>query len=410
MTTRMRAYVPALLFATAGVWAMSFVALYGFGWNDYSVEVAPAYGALTSGHVWTFLQLAPAYGGSLELRAPFALLPGLWGGGQDAVYQSVSIACLIAAAVLGIWMLGRMRALGHDRLARATAMAVCVANPVTLYALQLGHAEELLGAVLCVAAVLAAQNGRVGWSGVLLGLAIANKQWALLAVGPVLVALPAHRGRALLYAGAIAAAFYVPLLLPSIVGGSGAGAGSAGPAVAQTGGGTIFQPWQLWWFLGSHGHTVVGSFGVVKPGYRTPPGWIGNIPHPLIVALAVPATALAWLRGRRDALLLLAFLFALRFALDTWDTVYYPLPFIVALLAWEIEHRRRSPVLALIASVTVWLVFIVAPEHIGADAQAALFTILAVPTLVALATAVYAPVHGWTLRRAHALPVLRGTP
>jgi hypothetical protein len=410
MTTRLRAHVPALLFATAGVWAMAFIALYGFGWNDYSVEVAPAYGALTSGHLWTFLQLAPGYGGSLELRAPFALLPGLWGGGQDAVYRSVSIACLIVAALFAVWLLGRMRALGHDRLARATAMGVCVANPVTLYALQLGHAEELLGAVLCVAAVLAAQRGRVGWSGVLLGLAIANKQWALLAVGPVLVALPAHRVRALLYAGAVAAAFYVPLLLPSIVGTSGGGTGSAGPAVAAAGGGTIFQPWQLWWFLGSHGHTVVGSFGVLKPGYRTPPGWIGNIPHPLIIALAVPATALAWVRGRRDALLLLAFLFALRFALDTWDNVYYPLPFIFAMLAWEIEHRRRPPVLALIASVTVWLVFIVAPEHIGADAQAALFTILAVPTLVALATAVYAPVHGWTLRRAHALPALRGAP
>ena len=47
MTTRLRAHVPALVFATAGVWAMSFIALYGFGWNDYSVEVAPAYGALT---------------------------------------------------------------------------------------------------------------------------------------------------------------------------------------------------------------------------------------------------------------------------------------------------------------------------------------------------------------------------
>jgi len=33
-------------------------------------------------------------------------------------------------------------------------------NPVTLYALQLGHPEELLGAVLCVAAVLTAQRGR----------------------------------------------------------------------------------------------------------------------------------------------------------------------------------------------------------------------------------------------------------
>jgi len=410
MTTRLRDHAPALLFATAGVWAMSFIALYGFGWNDYSVEVAPAYGALTSGHLWTFLQLAPAYGGSLELRAPFALLPGLWGGGQVAVYQSVSIACLIAAALFGLWLLARMRTLGHDRLARATAMGLCVANPVTLYALQLGHAEELLGAVMCVAAVLAAQNGRVGWSGVLLGLAIANKQWAVLAIGPVLVALPGQRVRALLYAGAIAAAFYVPLLLPSLVGQRGGAGGSAGTAVTQTASGTIFQPWQLWWFLGAHGHTVLGSFGVRKPGYRTPPGWIGNIPHPLIVALAVPVTALAWRRGRGDALLLLAFLFALRFALDTWDTVYYPLPFIFALLAWEIEHRRRPPVLALVASVTVWLVFIVAPEHIGADAQAALFTVLAVPTLAALATALYAPARGWTLRRAHALTVLRGAP
>jgi hypothetical protein len=405
MTTRVRDHAPALLFATAGVWAMSFIALYGFGWNDYSVEVAPAYGALTSGHLWRFLQLAPAYGGSLELRAPFALLPGLWGGGEVAVYRSVSVACLIAAAVFAVWLLARMRTLGRDRLARATAMGLCVANPVTLYALQLGHAEELLGAVLCVAAVLAAQSGRVGSSGVLLGLAIANKQWGLLAIGPVLVALPEHRVRALAYAGAIAVAFYVPLWLPSLIGQSGTGA-----AVAQTGGGTIFQPWQLWWFLGSHGHTVVGSFGVLKPGYRTPPGWIANIPHPLIVALAVPATALAWLRGRRDALLLLAFLFALRFALDTWDTVYYPLPFILALLAWEIEHRRRPPVLALVASVTVWLVFIVAPEHISPDAQAALFAVLAVPTLAGLATALYAPAHSLTLRRAHALPALRGAP
>ena len=404
MTTRARDHAPALLFATAGVWAMSFLALYGFGWNDYSVEVAPAYGALTSGHLWRFLQLAPAYGGSLELRAPFALLPGLWGGGEVSVYRSVSVACLVVAALFAVWLLARMRTLGRDRLARATAMGLCVANPVTLYALQLGHAEELLGAVLCVAAVLAAQRGRVCWSGVLLGLAIANKQWGVLAIGPVLIALPAHRMRALLYAGAIAAAFYVPLWLPSLLGRSGAGGAQA------AGGTTIFQPWQLWWFLGSHGHTVIGAFGALKPGYRTPPAWLVNIPHPLIVALAVPATALAWRRGRRDALLLLTFLFALRFALDTWDTVYYPLPFIFALLAWEIEHRRRPPVLALVASLTVWLIFIVAPERVSADAQAALFAVLAVPTLVGLATALYAPARSLTLRRAHTLPVLRGTP
>jgi hypothetical protein len=264
---------------------------------------------------------------------------------------------------------------------------------VTLYALQDGHAEELLGAVLCVTAVLAAQRGRAGWSGILLGLAIANKQWALLAIGPVLVALPAHRVRAAVIAGALAACFYFPLWLASHIGG-----GSASPgALALAGSGAIFQPWQLWWFLGSHAQTVRDGFGVAKFGYRSPPAWIQSVDHPLIVALAVPATALAVLRRRTDAMLLLAFLLAIRFTFDTWDTVYYPLPFIFALLAWESLDRRRPPVLALAASVVVWLVFIVVPEHVSPDAQAAVFLVAAVPALLALAIATFAP-GAWSRR------------
>jgi len=388
VSRRLRDHGPALVFATAGVWAMSFLALYGFGWNDYETEVAPAYGALTAGHLWQFLTLAPGYGGSLELRAPFALLPGLWGGGAVAVFQAVSIPCLIAAALLAVWLVARMRTLGHSRLARATALGLCVVNPVTLYALQLGHPEELLGAVLCVAAVLSAQRGHASWSGVLLGLAIVNKQWALLAIGPVLLALPAHRWRAIGIAGAIAVCFYVPLLLPAYIGHA---AGSGPVAVTDSGSGTIFQPWQLWWFLGSHGHVVRGAFGVLKVGYRTPPGWLQSLPHPLIIALSVPATLFAARRGRRDALLLLAFLFASRFALDSWDTVYYPLPFIFALLVWETLGRKRPPVLSLTASAVVWLVFIVAPQHLAADAQSAAFLVVAVPTLLALGAAVFGP-------------------
>jgi len=386
---------------------MTFLGLYGFGWNDYESEVLPAYNALLGGHVWQFLTLAPAYGGSLELRAPFALLPGLWGGGEVAVYQAVSMSCLVAAAVFAVWLCAQMRGPGHSRLARATALGLCVANPVTLYALQLGHAEELLGAVLSVAAVLAAQRGRIGWTGVLLGLAVVNKQWALLAVGPVLVALPAHRGRALLIAGAVAIGFYVPLVLPAVLAGNGVG----GAAVAGAGSSTIFQPWQLWWFLGSHSHLVRDAFGVVKVGYRTPPAWIGSLVHPLILALAVPATMLA-ARRRSDALLLLAFLFALRSALDTWDTVYYPLPFLLALLAWETLHRRRPPALSLLASVTVWLLFIVVPERVSADTQAAVFALVAVPTLVALACALYASpaFTGRVLARTRRAPAATGGP
>ena len=379
----------ALAFAALGVWAMSFLALYGFGWNDYSTEVRPAYDALVAGHVWQFLQLNPGYGGSLELRAPFALLPGLWGGREVAVYQLVSIPCVITAALLGVWLLAKMRALGRNRLARATTLALCVANPVTLYALENGHAEELLGAVLCVAAVLAAKRGHSSWSAVLLGLAIVNKQWALLAVGPVLVALPDRRLRALAIAGAVALLFYAPLWLAAYAGHSA----TAGGALTGSAGGAIFQPWQLWWFLGSHGQIVRGSFDVIKVGYRTPPAWIQSVDHPLVVLLGVPVTLLAVRRGRRsvDAMLLLALLMAIRFAFDTWDTVYYPLPFIFALIAWESLERRRPPILSLAASVAVWLVFVVVPEHASPDAQSAAFLVFAVPTLLALGRAVLAP-------------------
>ena len=176
----------------------------------------------------------------------------------------MSIPCLIAAALLAVWLVARMRALGHGRLARAHGARACASsNPVTLYALQYGHAEELLGAVLCVAAVLAAQRGRAGWAGLLLGLAIANKEWALLAVGPVLLALPAApRGARSLSPARSRACFYVPLLLPRLSAGHGAGAGSA-PS-RKPAAGAIFQPWQLWWFFGAHGHLVRDTFGVAQ--------------------------------------------------------------------------------------------------------------------------------------------------
>ena len=115
------------------------------------------------GHVHEFLRLAPAYGGSLVERAPFALVPGLWGGGPLAVYRMVALPCLLACAALGVWLVARMRAEATlDAGARALALAVCVANPVTLRALEVGHPEELLGACLCVAAVLLAAGSATG--------------------------------------------------------------------------------------------------------------------------------------------------------------------------------------------------------------------------------------------------------
>jgi hypothetical protein len=362
---------------------MAWLALYGFAWNDYEVEAAPAVAALVHGDLRAFLELAPAYGGSLVLRAPFALLPGLWGGGELAVYRTLALPCLLAGAVFGVWLVAHMRALGHARLARAAALGLCVANPITLRALEIGHPEELLGAVLCVAAVLLAPRDRPNWAALLLGLAIANKQWALLAAGPVLLALPRHRVRTLLLASALAVLILAPIavLRP--------------PSLASAGGhsGTIFQPWQAWWFLGESGHVVRNTFGQVKPGYRTPPAWIGGLARPLIVALALPLTLLCVRRRRRtsDPLLLLALLLMLRCALDPWDTVYYALPFLFALLTWEVTARREPPVFSLATLATIWLVFQELPHHLSADAQSLAFGAVALPTAIALAVVLYAP-------------------
>jgi hypothetical protein len=408
--------------ALGGCAALAWLGLYGFAWNDYDVEARPALQALIGGHLSGFLQLAPAYGGSLLERAPFALLPGLWGGGALAVYRMVTLPCLLASAVLGVWLLARMRAEGRSRLARAVALGVCVANPITLRALELGHPEELLGGCMCVIAVLLAGRGRALAAGVVLGLAVANKEWALLAAGPVLMVLPAGRRlRCAGAAGVVAAAVLAPFAL------AGSGGLVASTRAVASAPSAIFQPWQVWWFLGSHGAPVHGLFGALKAGYRTAPAWTGRISHPLIILLGAALTAALWwargprsLGGRRhnsspappgrrtwtlgeqDALLALALLLLLRCVLDTWDTVYYPLPFVLALLAWEATRETsRPPVLALAASAMVWVSFQWLPLHASADVQSAFFLAWSLPLAIALGARLYGPP-----RRSTELPAL----
>jgi hypothetical protein len=391
MRLRLRENALALSAAAAATLAMGWLGLYGFGWNDYDIEARPAFEALIAGHVTEFLRLAPVYGGSMVERAPLALAPSLWGGGELAVYRMLALPGLLAAAALGLWLIARLRAQGRPALTRALALGLCVANPLTLSALELGHPEELLGAVLCVAAVVLAQRGRPVWAGLVLGIAIASKQWAILALGPVLIALPSRRLLCAAIAGAVTAAVLAPLVLV----GSG-GFLAATRATASTSS-TIFQPWQAWWFLGHHGPIVRGLFGNIKVGYRTAPGWIGTISHPLIVVLAVPLSALFWRLRRgsggagRDALGLLALLLLVRCFLDTWDIAYYPLPFIFALLAWEVLGPRQLPLLALSATVLAWVDFEWLPTHASADAQAAFFLLWSAPMLAALALRLYAP-------------------
>lgn len=396
------------LVALAACATLAYLGLESFLWNDYETEAAPAFAALVHGHLELFLRLAPAYGGSLIERAPFALLPGLWGGGALAVYRAAAAPCLLASAALGVWLLARMRRERRPRTARALALLLCVANPITLQALEVGHPEELLGACACVAAVLLAAADRPAWAALLLGLAIANKEWALLAAGPTLLALEPRR-RLACAAGALAVAGVV--LAPLVLVGSG-GFTAATHATA-TPGATIFQPWQVWWFLGEHGPLVHGLFGQPKPGYRTGPAWTSTLAHPLILLCGAVLSLALRLRERRDgptgertALLALALLLLLRCVLDTWDTFYYLLPFVLALLAWEVRgSRERLPVLAASSTALATIGFQWLPERVSPDLQAAFFLAWSLPLALWLGARLLLP-----RAAAYAGADLRGSP
>jgi len=353
MAQRLRAESLLWVVALAGVAVLAWLGLQDFTFTDYDTEVSAPFRALIDGDLHAFLAQLPIYGGSLILRAPVAAATAALGGGEVAVYRAVSIPGLLAVAVLGIALARRMRALGAPLGARVLVVALCAINPITLPALEIGHPEELLCAAFAIGAVLAASDGRALVAGALLGLAIATKAWAVLAIGPTLLALPDRRLLALSVAGAVTALVTAPILL----------AGSADHVVhgaRQTG--LLFNPQQLWWPLGDV--VNVGLDASPKPGARFSPAWLSPLTHPLIAGLVVPLSALWWGRHRREAISgehllgLLALLLLLRCILDPWNTVYYGLPFLLALLAWEALTRGwRPPVLTLGATVATWVSF-----------------------------------------------------
>ncbi|MFL5831815.1 MAG: glycosyltransferase 87 family protein, partial [Solirubrobacteraceae bacterium] len=177
--------------------------------GDYPRLFAPSMNALLAGHVGVFFANLPTdgAGGSVLLRAPFALIGKELVGGQHAIFRFGALGCLLISVGPALWVVREMRLAGRSALARGVLIAVFLFTPAVLGAILYGHPEEPLGASLCIAAVLLAASGRCGLAGVILGLAMINKPWAALAIPPVLLAAPAGRLRLLAYAGAIAGAW-----------------------------------------------------------------------------------------------------------------------------------------------------------------------------------------------------------
>ena len=355
---------------------------------DYFSDASAAIDALARGDLTGFFASQPMMGGfSLLVRAPF--VAAVFDGSLDTVYLAGALPCLLATVVLGLALARLVAERGQPPAVQGIVAGLAVINPITFRALHWGHPEELLGAALCVGAVLAALRERELLAGVLLGLAIATKQWALVAVLPVLLAAPRRRLPLLGIAATIAMAFF----LPSAIVNSESFSRSTEAIAGQAPGGPSTTPWSIWWPLAEIGDSPFGRRYVA-------PTWIGTLSHPLIVLLPIPLAALLWRRRDRrpdDALLLLALVFLLRCLLDTWNNDYYHAPFFLSLLAWETARRRGVPYLSLAVAILFGLSFWPEQTQIFAGSLAdapilfAIYMAWAIPLAVLLALALYRP-------------------
>ena len=233
---------------------------------------------------------------------------------------------------------------------------LCVANPLTLEGVSIGHPEEALAGALVVGAVLAVRRHAVG-GGVLAGLAVATKQWALLAVPVAIVAAAAGRRVAVVVAaGAVAACLLVPMTV-------------ADPDASQRVREEVLD--------NTTANLLSVWYPVVpverQPGYapgspdhevrRLPFGLTRAAVAPLIVGIAAALALLLWRRAGPggpapdQTMALLAMLLILRCALDPWNLEYYAAASLMAICAWEALTRTGLPLISLLYAAGAWVMF-----------------------------------------------------
>jgi hypothetical protein len=356
-------WVALVAVALAGSVAVAFNGFRPTTIGDYPKLFAHPMDALLAGHGHAFLTTLPpdGAGGSVLLRAPFALVAKLVAGDQLAIYRFGAAACLIAGGLVGCWLARIAADHGRAWYDQLAVVAIAVVAPAVLRTVFYGHPEEVLGASLCIAAVLCAARGRPGLAGAALGAAIVNKPWGLLAAPSVLLALPRGHGRAIAVAAGIAAAWGLAIAITSPQGLARTVSGAGGAAVAN--------PDELWWPLARLGTRTISSplwlqlAGRGSTSRMFVPSLIGSWAHLATLVLAgAAAIPLLRVRGRgapasaAACMALLALVFLLRCLLDPADFIYYQLPFVLALAAWE-ALSERTPVLSAGAIAALWLVF-----------------------------------------------------
>lgn len=319
--------------------------------GDYPVDASPAVSALGHGHLATYLEARPVMGPlATLLEAPLALL----GHSPLGEYHWASMVGVLAVAALGWFLFDVARRNGSSEPAATLIALLCVVNPITVEALRTGHPEELLTAALAVGAVVVATRGHSIRAGLLLGLAIASKQWAVLAVLPVLMALPDRRRQAVGVALALLAAF----ILPGLIASPDSFLHVQNHAAS---GGDRASIWSAWYPLAPVETRALPNLGTSVPVHEIPT-LLRPLTHPLIVASFLVVPLALWTRhgsfhvGAESAIALFALLALLRCALDPVDNLYYHAPLLLALLAWDaIRPPGRLPLRGLAGAAITFI-------------------------------------------------------
>ncbi len=324
--------------------------------GDYKADAAPAFEALTRGHVHEFFTSNALMGPfALLARVPFVLAANLGDASMLDRYRWGAVACLLASAILALVVVRMMRRAGQPTYAWVITAVLLVANPIVVKALQFGHPEEMLGAALCAGAMIAATTRNGILAAILFGLALTTKQWAFVIVGPMVLAVLVYGLPRWRFAAALLTTVLVvtgPFIL-SDPGGFIDEQNRAGSIPV-----TNYQPASPYsvWYPVTPAKDVrirpVDGRSVVR--VRPVPPFVAGIAKQLIVISALLLTVPLLLRRRRlsatDPLLFLAFVLLLRCMLDPFDNPYYHAPFLFAFLAWEVLSVRGVPLVTLFVS------------------------------------------------------------
>jgi hypothetical protein len=227
--------------AATGIFIVLTQVLGGLGQHDTFLSVnatwAIAHGRLSCAYPAGIPMIAPLYpmvsGGIVALvhvghgvpfpssaamgphcsRAVAAL--STWSAHAGALGPTVEVGYLGWLALLG-GVVAFLRSVGRGRCGwePLTLIVLAVTPPVLMCVQTDFHPQDLLAMGLALAGVACARSGRWALTGVLLGLAVASQQFALLVLAPMLVVVPTGR-RVRLCGAAVAGAglAVAPLLL-----------------------------------------------------------------------------------------------------------------------------------------------------------------------------------------------------